>query len=270
MSMGTLVSCTLSVHGLLSAPRTVPLRAAPPVLMARRQYVLGLNQYTHDAGCCLRSTDGEVILTVPKERVSRTKTDAGDTASSVRHALESAGLQPSDVVAVVANNHHHRVLPFEARLPWTVPLGLQPATALEPHNLLPGVPKHELSHHLAHAWSVLDEAPFESGLVVVMDGMGETRQAMDEGAAAAEPTYAHDLQLPQHELGFVELPLERMPGLGYREAESVYAFDRRGGGPASVHRVFKRWVPQRSPPELYNHGFADLESLGALYRPTAP
>ena len=32
-----------------------------------------------------------------------------------------------------------------------------------------------------------------------------------------------------------------------------------------MRRVFKRWVPMRSPPELYNHGFENLESLGGLY-----
>ena len=60
------------------------------------------------------------------------------------------------------------------------------ASLAQESNLLPGVPKHELSHHLAHAWSVVAQAPFERGLVVVMDGMGETYDAMAEAAVSAE------------------------------------------------------------------------------------
>jgi hypothetical protein len=29
--------------------------------------------------------------------------------------------------------------------------------------------------------------------------------------------------------------------------------------------VYKRWTQERSPPELYNHGFENMESLGAVY-----
>ena len=46
----------------------------------------------------------------------------------------------------------------------------------------------------------------------------------------------------------------------HREAESAYVFDGN-----NVSRAFKRWVRQRSPSELYNHGFENLESVGALY-----
>jgi hypothetical protein len=29
--------------------------------------------------------------------------------------------------------------------------------------------------------------------------------------------------------------------------------------------IFKRYTQERSPPELYNHGFENMESLGAIY-----
>jgi len=243
-----------------SLASTQAIRVAHPLQMSAssRRFVLGLNQYSHDAGAVLLSTDGEVSIAVAKERVSRRKHDAGDVASSVQHALESVGASLEDVVAVAANNHHHRVLPFEARLPWTVPLGLHPATALSPYNLLPGVPKHEVSHHLAHAWSVIAQAPFESGLIMVADGMGEARASMERGQEEGDATYAHDLQLPA-DPDFVELPLRREPGVGYREAETAYRFSRGGAGP-ELSRVFKRWVPQRSPPELCAEMTVDVAS----------
>ena len=71
----------------------------------------------------------------------------------------------------------------------------------------------------------------------------------------------HDLRLDQHPAYRQTPSVLRVKGcLGYREAESAYTFD----GPR-MRRVCKRWVPHRSPPELYNHGFENLESLGALY-----
>lgn len=37
------------------------------------------------------------------------------------------------------------------------------------------------------------------------------------------------------------------------------------GGPLVITPVYKRWTRERSPPELYNHGFENMESLGAVY-----
>ena len=96
-----------------------------------------------------------------------------------------------------------------------------------------------------------------------MDGMGELHSVMAQALAEEESTYHHDLRLPKADVangGFVQVPRKLEPALVYREAESAYTFSGR-----DVQRVFKRWVPHRSPPELYNHGFENLESLGALY-----
>lgn len=107
----------------------------------------------------------------------------------------------------------------------------------------------------------MKQAPFDEGLIVVMDGMGETLDAMAAGRDEADDKYTHELSLENHPSGLVELPLDAADKPhGLREAETVYSF--RGG---QLQRVFKRWVRHRSPPELYNHGFENLESLGALY-----
>lgn len=39
----------------------------------------------------------------------------------------------------------------------------------------------------------------------------------------------------------------------------------RDGGPPTITPIYKRWTLERSPPELYNHGFENMESLGAVY-----
>jgi hypothetical protein len=243
------------------------IQSAAPGDAAVGKYVIGLNQYSHDAGCALLSLDGSVAVVVPKERVSRVKCDGGGVASAVEAALSHAGASVSDLALVVANNHHFRVSEFEEALPWRVGLGLQPADSLDPLNLLPGVPKLELSHHLAHAWSVVASAPFNEGLIVIMDGMGEAADAAALADTNADQAYTHDARVPADaEFGFEQIPALLSPHLRYREAESAYMLRREPiSGAPRLTRVFKRWVPHRSPPELYNHGFESMESLGALY-----
>jgi carbamoyltransferase len=117
----------------------------------------------------------------PQERLSRRKHDSGGVGGVVEHALDCLGLGLEDIRLVVANNHHFRIGPFEDRLPWGVALGRWPEEYLDEGNLLGQVPverRHELSHHLAHVWSAVAQAPFDEGLVVVMDGMGELHEVM--------------------------------------------------------------------------------------------
>ncbi|CAM9424008.1 unnamed protein product, partial [Choristocarpus tenellus] len=141
--------------------------------------IVGLNRYSHDSSVCVLSAkDGSRLFAGEKERLTRTKHDGGDTGELVQHALDSIGASLDDVRLVVSNNHHYRVAPFERRLPWTVPMGIHPSSYVSPSNLLPKASHAELSHHLAHAWSAADSAPFSRGLVIVMDGMGEDHGAM--------------------------------------------------------------------------------------------
>ena len=177
----------------------------------KKRWVVGMNQYSHDAGVCLLSLDGEDAVIVPKERVTRVKHDGGDCALAMETALEAVGASLDDVVVACANNHHFRIAPFEARAPWTTQLGIYPESTLSPYNLLPGTPKHEVSHHLAHAWSVLTHAPFDEGLIVVMDGMGETRHAMERGTASGDARYTHDAQLAESEAGFQQVLVTLAP-----------------------------------------------------------
>lgn len=40
---------------------------------------------------------------------------------------------------------------------------------------------------------------------------------------------------------------------------------RIDGGAPVITPIYKRWTRERSPPELYNHGFENMESMGAVY-----
>lgn len=221
----------------------------------REGVVIGLNQYSHDASVALvDAKTGELLFAASKERLTRKKHDGGETNELVLHALQGANVDEEDVALIVANNHHFRIRPFEDRLPFSVRMGYYPVEYL--HDRLRGkTPKREVSHHLAHAWSVLPFCPFSHGLIVVMDGMGDHIREFGHDDA----DFSTDETLPQHP-SFQEFPRTKLPRQGYREAESAFLFDG-----TQLTRVYKRWTRENSPPELYNHGFENMESLGALY-----
>ena len=214
---------------------------------ALRPLIVGLNKYSHDASCCIiDSTNGKVLFSQAKERLSRIKHDGGAIGELLLYGLESIDATIDDVSTVVSNNHHHRVLPFERRLPFYRGLKYTPEDYSDVSNLLPNAQHFELSHHLAHAWSVvgiiwrsnrsrycicnaaciklnqsslihflnvrattplkrllfvmmlLGNSPFEEGLIVVMDGMGETYKAMLEDIGGVEVSNAIRITLQSH------------------------------------------------------------------------
>ncbi len=198
--------------------------------------------------------NGEMLFCGEKERITRKKHDGGDTAELVEHALDAVGAQLSDVRMVCANNHLFRIDRFEESVEWATALFQYRSSYTSDFNLLPGIERIELSHHLAHAWSVLPYAPFDEGIIVVADGMGST---------------LHEMQMPGDKY-FTDFDLESHPqfcdvarngeAFGWREGESAFTFDK-----GKMQRLFKRFVAEPTPSLLYNYGFENFESLGALY-----
>ena len=199
-------------------------------IRALRPLIVGLNKYSHDASCCIMdSSTGKILFSQAKERISRIKHDGGAIGELLRYGLESIDASIDDIATVVSNNHHHRVLPFERRLPFYRVVNYTPEDYSDVMNILPNAQHLELSHHLAHAWSVVGQSevswsllstrmrfittygatailnsimllhalcsrwihklgtsPFKEGLIVVMDGMGETYKAMLEDIGGVE------------------------------------------------------------------------------------
>lgn len=230
--------------------------------------VVGLTKYSHDASIAVVSaTTGELLFALSKERLTRRKHDGGDTGVLLRHALNYLRFPLSSVALVVANNHHHRIAPYEKRLPFAVAARAAPLSSLSEYNLVPGARHVELSHHLAHAWSAVRAFEGPEALVVVMDGMGDARD--DWLRAGGEDGYFCEDGFVDDDDMFREVPAKAVlndgrSGISYREAETVYRASRVGGR-VRLTRLFKRWTDEVSPPELYNHGFENMESVGAVY-----
>jgi predicted NodU family carbamoyl transferase len=246
--------------------------------------VIGLNKYSHDATLCAADAKtGKVLFAISKERLTRRKHDAGNAASMVEACLDALNLNYDDdcIQKVVMNNHHHRILPLERNrkhMEWEMGLEINGGSEAgydDEYNLIDLVHDHqrcmEMSHHLAHAYSTATQAPFDKGMVVVMDGMGETYRTMLQAKLNNDPSYVSDLSFPSANDG---LPFSCIPSnlselaqsspFDFREAESVYMFEKME---KTMHLkpVFKRFTSENSPPTLYNHGFENMDSAGALY-----
>mmetsp|Transcript_46767 Transcript_46767/g.113984 ORF Transcript_46767/g.113984 Transcript_46767/m.113984 type:complete len:1053 (-) Transcript_46767:41-3199(-) len=290
---------------------------SPPLACPRgTKLVIGLNKYSHDTSICAADAKtGKVLFAMSKERLSRQKHDGGNTASLVELCLDTLDLdyygddqdddddeKPGNVITkVVMNNHHHRILPLEKNLrhiEWESGLGINGGS--EPgyedeYNLLKDLDENdngdgdegaeprkiELSHHLAHAYSTATQAPFDTGLVVVMDGMGESYRTMLHARATNDPTYISDLSFPRSttsrnddDFAFECIPsnlVELSQSAEYtpydwREAESVYVFEKKHDTKTiDLKPIFKRFTSENSSPTLYNHGFENMDSAGAIY-----
>lgn len=248
--------------------------AVPP----NTKLVVGLNKYSHDTSICAADVDtGKVLFAQSKERITRRKHDSGNVASLVDTCLAALNLDLDSIDLVVQNNHHHRIAPLEQNIrhmEWESGLningGAEEAGYDDPENLLPdATSRHELSHHLAHAYSTATQAPFETGLVVVMDGMGETYRTMMHAKETGDKHYTSDFSFKDQSFECIPSNLAELAAqshFDWREAESIYVFAKKTDTKTiDLRPVWKRFTQENSPPVLYNHGFENMDSVGAVY-----
>ena len=206
--------------------------ACPP----NTKLVLGLNKYSHDTTICAAdATTGKVLFALSKERLSRKKHQSGNVASLVETCLDQLELDLDSVEKVVVNNHHHRVLHLEQNvdhLEWETGLEINGGSEggyTDEENLLSDAEQMmEMSHHLAHAYSAAAQCPFEEGLVVVMDGMGETYRTMRVAKETNDERYVSDL-LFDGEFECIPKDIKERSEksiFDWREAESAYVFTK--------------------------------------------
>ena len=210
-----------------------------PVHHARvtHRYVLGMNKYDHDVSAVLLR-DGVPIVGIPKERITRVKNAGGIPDAAVSYCLRAARIGLSDVDLIVQNSYALQIPEMERDLLSRVHALHLPAyerrIALE-SPLFRHPDAVTISHHLAHAYSAFAVAPFDSGAVMVVDGVGSHRRYVNETIPAGDGGHAAD-----------------------RESESYYVFD--GLELTTVKKVF---LPVEAG--VLSEEFTRLAGLGALY-----
>ncbi|BCA54115.1 conserved hypothetical protein, putative Carbamoyltransferase family protein [Nitrospira sp. KM1] len=158
--------------------------------------IIGISAYYHDSAACL-VRDGEIIAAAQEERFTRKKHDPGFPHRAVEYCLQAGGIRLRDVDHLVF--YDKPLIKFERLLETYLgfaPKGIQSFLAAMPvwmkeklllKSLLvkeflvhgDGMKKTELppllfsEHHESHAASAFFASPYESAVVLCMDGVGE-------------------------------------------------------------------------------------------------
>jgi carbamoyltransferase len=202
-------------------------------------YVLGINAYDHDVSACLLR-NGEIAWAIAKERITREKHATGFHQEVVDYCLKAEGIGLDDVDLVVRNCYVLPLDDLETRLLYE---DIPEFMSQEERRQARASPLFRsrsdkvatVSHHLAHAYSAFAACPFDEGVVMVVDGVGN---------------YASDIREPAQLTEGVN-PLAR-------ESESYYRF--RGSELQALRKV---WLdPVRG---FLSDEFYFMPGLGALY-----
>ena len=123
-------------------------------------YVIGTG-LSHDGSACLLA-DGEVILAIEKERLTRQKHDGLNDRLAMQYVLDHAGITLDDVALVVQNENFGMFREGNTKYDAQDRL-LTDATRVV-----------TISHHLAHAYSAFGPCGFDQTAVFVVDGCGNS------------------------------------------------------------------------------------------------
>lgn len=207
--------------------------------MTKNTYVLGINAYDHDVSACLLR-NGEIAFAIAKERITREKHATGFHQEVIDYCLGAEGITLADVDLVVRNCYVLPLEDLETRLLYEdIPefLSSHERTLTKSDPLFRSTSNKvvTVSHHLAHAYSAFAACPFDEGVVMIVDGVGN---------------YASDIREPGQLTESVN-PLAR-------ESESYYSF--RGSELKTLRKV---WLdPVRG---FLSDEFYFMPGLGALY-----
>lgn len=140
-------------------------------------YILGTG-LSHDGSSCILK-DGEIIVAIEKERLTRVKHDRGNDLLTVKYCLEAAGIKAEELSLIVQAENFTMDIPrdrFRGKRFFE--------QSLE-------VPIVTISHHMAHAWSAAGGSPFHECHIMVVDGCGSPyNQCLDlAGATILQQAY---------------------------------------------------------------------------------
>jgi carbamoyltransferase len=199
--------------------------------------ILGLSAHYHDSAAALL-VDGVPVAAVQEERLSRRKNDAAFPVGAIEHCLDTAGIQPEELDAVVF--YEKPMLKFERIL--TMALREWPRTfssfpqamkntlgeKLWVKGLIKswlGVPGSKIlfsEHHRSHAAAAFLTAPTKEAAILTADGVGEwATLSVGRGKRTTEKTELElfrEIRFP-HSLGMLYSTFTAFLGFQVNEGE---------------------------------------------------
>ncbi|WP_342448148.1 carbamoyltransferase C-terminal domain-containing protein, partial [Staphylococcus agnetis] len=123
-------------------------------------YILGTG-LSHDGSSCLMK-NGKIVVAIEKERLSKIKHDGFNDNDTIQYCLDYAGITIQDIDLIVEESTLNTKYKSEDLI------------RIGSRKIPDYIPKVKISHHLAHAYSVIGPSPFQEMGVVVMDGQGSS------------------------------------------------------------------------------------------------
>src|SRR5215216_5610649 len=226
--------------------------------------ILGISAHYHDSAAAL-VVDGVPVCAVQEERLSRRKNDAGFPMHAIEWCLETAGVEPADLDAVVF--YERPMLKFERIL--TCALRAFPRSWRSfPHAMKNslgekvwvrriisshlGVPARKIlftRHHESHEAAAFLTAPTRRAAILTADGVGEwATLTVGHGErrpdGRADITLLREIRFP-HSLGMLYSTFTAYLGFAVNEGEYKVMGLAAYGRPTMTEQVRK--VIRRTP-----------------------
>jgi carbamoyltransferase len=188
--------------------------------------ILGLNAYHGDSSACLL-IDGKLVAAAEEERFRRIKHWAGFPSEAIRYCLEAGGITIDQVDHIAINRNPTANLMKKALFAFSKRPSLKAITdrltnsskvadietLLRTEFAIHHSPFtiHRIEHHRAHLASSFLVSPFESAVIVSVDGFGDFVSTMWGEGKGNEITVRDQIHFP-HSLGLFYLAMTQYLG----------------------------------------------------------
>ena len=244
--------------------QTPPHQETPPhrvALASRSQrwhassdcvYILGFNCFMDDASACLLR-DGEIVVAVQEERLSRRKHDGAFPALAIERCLQAAGVAVGDLDHVAFNfaplhDFHRRVGSVLQGMPKSLrfaashgPDWLSMFRVARTFRERVGRGRyrfHFVQHHMAHAASTFFLSPFSDAAVLAIDGSGESASTVYARGSDNRIEALRSIHFPQS-LGYFYMAFTQYLGFKKNSGEGKVMGLASYGDPSRFRGVFR-------------------------------
>ena len=214
-------------------------------------YILGFNCFMDDASACVLR-DGEIVVAVEEERLTRRKHDGSFPARAIARCLEVAGIEVDDLDHVAFNfspfhDFHHRLASVLRGMPQSLRfagsrgpdwLAMARVARTFRQRIGPGRYRfHFVEHHMAHAASAFFLSPFEEAAILAIDGSGESASTVQARGVGRRIEWLRSIHFPQS-LGYLYMALTQYLGFRKNSGEGKVMGLASYGDPARFRDAF--------------------------------
>jgi carbamoyltransferase len=218
-------------------------------------YILGISCFYHNSAASL-AKNGHIIAAAEEERFSRIKHDRNFPHRAINYCLEEAGIQQSDLSAVVYYDNAYQT--FERLMHTQLAIGAGGEDAwlrvipswLQQKLSIPILirrymnydgPVLQEAHHRSHAASAFYPSPFQRAAILTVDGVGEWATASISVGQGHQITMLKEMHFP-HSVGLLYSAFTQFVGFKVNNGEYKMMGLAPYGEPKYVDLIYEHLV----------------------------